>query len=178
MKINWTKYRTESKSLDDRYFLRPGEIFTGWLEITCENSDQDKLEPGEYFKGIVDNIPFAHFYISISDSEFKLTSHSEISLKDYKPLINYKIENWGKRDTIEACKNKAERVINGFRICLGTDKINDGEQFCVNEANHYDRLRGELFWGDKCPRCGESLRSIGKTHKYCDKCRYTECTNI
>jgi hypothetical protein len=126
IKIDWTKYKTEYKSIKERYYITEGEIFVGLIDFKSENQTQDNLVKGEYIKGLINNIPFADFSIHSVNNKFGLSSRSEISLKDYKPL-NYKIERWGEFDTIDECKNKAMSIIKGFQVYLGTGKINDGE---------------------------------------------------
>jgi chaperone required for assembly of F1-ATPase len=126
MTIEWKKYKTEYKSLKDRYSFKEGEIFTGLVSTLSENQSQDTLEKFENITGTIESIPFVSFSITPTNIGFKLTSRSEISLKDYKPL-DFKLEEWGECESSTRCKNKAMSVIKGFTVYLGTGKINDGE---------------------------------------------------
>jgi hypothetical protein len=126
IRIDWSKYKTEFKNIEDGYCIEQGVIFVGLIDIKSENQNQDDLGKNEYIKGVISNIPFADFSITPVNNKFGLSSRSVISLKDYKEL-NFKIERWGEFDTVDECKNKAMSVIKGFQVYLGTGRINDGE---------------------------------------------------
>ena len=125
IRIDWTKYKTEFKNLEDGYSIEQGVIFVGLIDIKSENQNQDELGKNEHIKGVINNIPFADFSITPVNDKFGLTSRSVISLKDYKEL-DFKIERWGEFDTIDECKNKSMSIIKGFKEYLGTGFNNSG----------------------------------------------------
>jgi hypothetical protein len=126
--INWTKYKTEYKSLEDRYSIVEGEIYTGLVNIEDKEQDLSILNnKNEHIIGRVESIPFVSFTIVKTESNnYGLITKSDISLRNYKPL-QYKIEKWGEDEKIKPCMDRAMSIITGFKEYLGTGKENDGE---------------------------------------------------
>ena len=126
LSIKWKKYRTEYKSLDDKYQIKEGEIYVGLLDIADEEQNLKTVNENENITGIIDTVPFVKFQITKKENNFRLISISDISLRDYKSLF-CRNEKWGEFETTEKCMNKAMSVIKGFQYYFGSGKENNGK---------------------------------------------------